>query len=683
MKLQKKVLSAIGCLVLLCGFTACAGTTTDTNITPTTAVTATAVPTAEPTEEPIVEPTVEPTIAPSSEERGDGPTLPEATVEPTAEPTVEPTTEPTAEPTTEPTVEPTATPTETPEPTATVAPTATPVPTATPMPTAIPTPTATPAPTKAPVASGPVDLTYDFNDLTYNMSYGTKYAVEKDGSISLQFEKLYQEIKLNLPEELDMNYCTGVTVKMKSEAGNLAVKLYDKDFKEVFVRYDGMTSGIADHKLAPVISDKVAGIGLMACSEMDDYSKFVANVYSVTFHMKAGYNSGEPTPKPTLAQVEKTGELVTAAQKHGFTFGIVMNQQNLTDGAYQDLLAAECTSVSFGNEMKAYSMLNQYGSQNSKNGMPVMNYSIADRMVECAMEQGVKIRGHVLVWDAYMSDWFFREGYKNDGAYVDRDTMLKRVEYYIEEVMTHFEEKYPGVVYCWDVVNEAVGDGNSDYVASDKRHVRTKRDGNDNMFYKIIGDDYVEISFMYAKNTVEKLKAKNPEVEIALFYNDYSTFYDQKRDAICELVKSINSYDKDASGKYRKLCDGVGMQSYIGGFGQQGGCMNSGDITRIKNAIMKFHDLGVDVHVTEMAARNYDKSQAARHAEFCGELFKAYAELNADVKRISNITVWGYCDNPYLATTDYSYKMNGPYCGLFNEYYEKKDSYYKAVEALK
>ena len=49
---------------------------------------------------------------------------------------------------------------------------------------------------------------------------------------------------------------------------------------------------------------------------------------------------------------------------------------------------------------------------------------------------------------------------------------------------------------------------------------------------------------------------------------------------------------------------------------------------------------------------------------------------------ISNITVWGYCDNPSLSTSDYSYKMNGPYCGLFNEKYEKKDSYHAVVEAL-
>lgn len=655
------------CLAVMCTFAACSEEVqTDTEATPTTAVTATvALIEGEEDKNPATE-TPAPTL----------------TLEPANTPT----------PTETPDLTVTPVPTEAPEATGTPDLTATPVPTEVPEATvtpettliseqtATPVPTDTPVPTAVPEVSGPTDQVYDFNDLFYKTSYGTEYTVEDDGSISLKYEGLYQEIKLGLPEPIDMTDCLGVTVKMKSEAGNLAVKLYDKDFNEVFVRYDGQTSGVENHSLTPALTTEVAGIGLMACTEMSDYSGFVATVYSVTFHMDAGYNGGTVS---TPVVTSKSGELLNEAEKHDFSFGIVMNSDNLYDDAYKALLGTECTSVSFGNEMKAYSLLNKSASQRSKDGMPVMNYGTADRMVELAIQQGVKIRGHVLVWDAHMSDWFFREGYQSDGAYVDRETMLKRLEYYIENVMTHFEEKYPGTVYCWDVVNEAVGDGTGEYVYSDPRHVRTKRSGGDNPFYTIIGDDYVELSFLYAKNTVEKLQAKNPEVEIALFYNDYSTFYDTKRDAICELVKSINSYAKDENGNYRKLCDGVGMQSYIGGYGQQGGCMNNSDITRIKNAIMKFHNLGVDVHVTEMAVRNYDLAQADRHAQFCGELFRMYAELNAEETVVSNITVWGYCDRPALKTTDYAYKQNGPYCGLFDENYEKKDSYYAVVEALK
>ena len=69
---------------------------------------------------------------------------------------------------------------------------------------------------------------------------------------------------------------------------------------------------------------------------------------------------------------------------------------------------------------------------------------------------------------------------------------------YIDEVMTHFEEKYPGAIYCWDVVNEAVADNAGEFADDDVRHVRQVRGGKTNLFYDYIGSDYVELAFRYA-----------------------------------------------------------------------------------------------------------------------------------------------------------------------------------------
>lgn len=385
-----------------------------------------------------------------------------------------------------------------------------------------------------------------------------------------------------------------------------------------------------------------------------------------------------PTPTPNLL----ASTIKEEAEKFGFTFGGPVNGSNVLNSTYQNLIKQEFNSITATNEMKAYSMLDRSASQKNPEGMPVINFTTADRIVEFAQSIGIGVRGHVLVWDAYMSDWFFREGYSWNGAYVDAETMKVRLKYYIEEVITHFETKYPGVVYCWDVVNEAVGDNASEYETGDLRHVRTMRSGGDNMFYKIIGPEYVELSFLWAKDTVERLREENPAVSIDLFYNDYSTFQESKRDAIIELLKSVNSYAKDENGNYRKLCDGMGMQSYIGGYGTQSGCMNTGDIEKVKTAILMYHELGLQVHITEMAVRNYQTEKAQQHAEYCRKLFQAFAEINSKEPVITNISVWGMFDNPNLAESDYSFKMNGPYCGLFTETYERKQSYYGAMEAI-
>lgn len=378
----------------------------------------------------------------------------------------------------------------------------------------------------------------------------------------------------------------------------------------------------------------------------------------------------ETVIKPAeTAQPEVTAPLYELAAKHGFKLGTVINPQQLQKKAYTDMVKTDFNSLTAGNEFKAYSLLNQSASQKSENGMPVMNYYNADKIAEFAQANGIGIRGHVLVWDAYMPAWFFREGYKNDGAFVSSDTMKKRLQYYIEEVVAHFEEKFPGVVYCWDVVNEAVADGTKECKADDPRRVRTSRGGTTNYFYDVIGPDYVELSFKYARQAAKKANAN-----IKLFYNDYNTFYSPKREAIGKLIESIN--------KDEKLCDGVGMQGYVGGYGQQSGCMSANDINLFKNAITFYSKMGLEVQVTELALRNYEKEKAEQHANYYENFFKMLAAAADETKSLTCVAIWGICDNPSLPKNDYSYKMNGPYCGMFNYDCSKKPEFFRVAKVL-
>ena len=50
------------------------------------------------------------------------------------------------------------------------------------------------------------------------------------------------------------------------------------------------------------------------------------------------------------------------------------------------------------------------------------------------------MRGHTLVWHSQTPDWLFYEDYDTSKKYVDRDTMLKRMEAYIKKVMTFCKE---------------------------------------------------------------------------------------------------------------------------------------------------------------------------------------------------------------------------------------------------
>ena len=290
------------------------------------------------------------------------------------------------------------------------------------------------------------------------------------------------------------------------------------------------------------------------------------------------------------------------AADNGFLLGAALSYDQMGDALYLTTVKHHFDTITPTNELKAYSLLDQRASQASSDGMPRMDYTKADKMVEWAQKAGLKVRGHVLVWDAYMTQWFFHEDYDLAKPIADRETLKLRMQSYIEDVICHFEDKYPGVVYCWDVVNEAVGDSASEYKADDPRHVRTMRSGSINPFYEYVGEDYVELAFYYAWDTVELLGA-----DIRLFYNDYNMFHMGKRAAAIELIKSINAYVTDDAGNPIQLCDGVGMQGYIGGYGTQSGCMKESNLNDIKKSILLYSELGVEVQITEMAVRNYDE----------------------------------------------------------------------------
>ena len=381
---------------------------------------------------------------------------------------------------------------------------------------------------------------------------------------------------------------------------------------------------------------------------------------------------------PAFAEQEYES-LYTLAADYGFRLGSCLSYYQLKDAKYLNLLKTHFNSVTMTNEMKAYSLLNEWGSRRAADGMPVMNYSQADEMVSWAQQNGLGVRGHVLVWDANMCDWFFHEGYDSKKPYADPETIKARTEYYIRQVITHFEEKFPGVVYCWDVVNEAVADSAGEYAAGDPRHLRTLRSGNENLFLKYMGEDYVALSFLYARDTVEALGA-----DIKLYYNDYNAYFPEKAQAILKLAESVDTYALDENGSPRKLMDGVGMQGYIGGYGEQKGCLEDSHIGMIRDAILGYAAAGYGVQITEMAVRNFVKDQADKHAEYYGKLFRMFRELNgADGNPLNCVAIWGLTDYPHVPKDNYVYKLNSPYGGLVDEKLNYKPAFEKAYEALK
>ena len=321
-----------------------------------------------------------------------------------------------------------------------------------------------------------------------------------------------------------------------------------------------------------------------------------------------------------------------------FSLGVGINGSTLDNlttysDEYMAVVKKHFNSCTMSNLMKSCYLLKQQESIASAaegDGSPVLGFETIDDTLQWCMDNGVKMRGHTLVWHAQAPDWFFREGYTNDGAYVDKETMLFRMESYIKQVLTHVQDNYPGVIYCWDVVNEAVelgegGDKDSFFSC------RVSSGEGPNPWYLTIGEDYVEMAFTYARKYADK--------DVKLFYNDYNTFDVNKRANIIRLCEHL---------KEKGLIDGIGMQGYWG--------LDWPAQIDIEMTIKLYAKLDLEIQITELSV-GVDEENEEQFLAQAKKYFNIFMFLrNLDTQgggsaNITNVTLFGLKDHYHPADT--------------------------------
>ena len=295
-----------------------------------------------------------------------------------------------------------------------------------------------------------------------------------------------------------------------------------------------------------------------------------------------------------------------------FKIGAAVPAKAFSDARAQEALLCQYDSFTCENEMKPQHLLDEEENRRNPEAhdrCPAVSFQGIRVALDFARENGMKMRGHTLVWHNQTPRWFFTESYsdREDAPLVDRETMLARLEGYIRSVLCFVQEEYPGIIYAWDVVNEAVEDG------------ALRR----SWWTETVGEDFILQAFRFAR------KYCAPGVD--LFYNDYDTFVPWKRDVICEqILKPLMA---------EGLVDGIGMQSHM--------TMQTPSLKEYEKAVSIFGALGLQVQVTELDIHNPDPSRpsmealAARYREVFTILTRAKKEGLAD---ITGVTFWGMQD---------------------------------------
>ena len=311
--------------------------------------------------------------------------------------------------------------------------------------------------------------------------------------------------------------------------------------------------------------------------------------------------------------------------KDYFLIGVAVNQRNVTNAEQAALIKREFSSMTAENDMKPEPTEPQEGQFNWEN---------ADRIANFARQNGIKLRGHCLMWHSQIGRWMTAEGTTKEQFYA-------RMKNHIQTVVS----RYKDVVYAWDVVNEAMTD--------DKNATDPYRQS---AMYRLCGDEFIAKAFQFAREADPKA---------LLFYNDYNE---------CDPVKSQRIYNMVKKMKDNGVpIDGIGMQGHYNIYGPLE--------KEIDDALNLYKKVVKHIHVTELDIRVNEEMggqlQFSREGVTVSDSVKQHlADQYARVFRVFRkhkdvidcVTFWNLCDrDSWLGARNYPLP--------FDENYQPKLAY--------
>ena len=319
-----------------------------------------------------------------------------------------------------------------------------------------------------------------------------------------------------------------------------------------------------------------------------------------------------------------------------FPIGVAVGLRNLR-GDESVLIKKQFNSLTAENAMKMAPLQPKEGE---------FYWKAADSIVNFAVKNGIKIRGHNLCWHQQTPDWMFKDGDKQ----VSKETLLKRLKTHINTVVG----RYKGKIYAWDVVNEAIDDNPANFLRNSK-------------WFEICGEDFITKAFEYAHEADPGAK---------LYYNDYNSEFPEKRERIYKLLKSLK--DKGVP------IDGVGLQAHWS--------LKSPTEADLRTAIERYSSLGLKIQFTELDISIYpwekdrrakrpgesdqftadlEARQAAKYA-MVFNVFRAYKDV------ITNVTFWNVSDR-HSWLDEYPVMGRKNYPLLFDANLQPKKAYWEVI----
>ncbi len=273
------------------------------------------------------------------------------------------------------------------------------------------------------------------------------------------------------------------------------------------------------------------------------------------------------------------------------------------------------------------------------------HFAPVDDLLTFADDNGLRVRGHTLLWDQSTPDWAKHE-------------MLERRDWRL--MSEHFSRvlgRYGSRIEEWDVINEPID------TQTGARNLRR------NTFFRAFGPTYIE-------RAMEEARTHAPKAHLVI--NDYGFEYGNpvdkaRRQAFVALARRLRAANVPL--------DGVGVQAHLD---LSKGPIDTVGLQEMTKALI---DLGLDITVTELDVKESEAAAptTARDQKVADET-RRYLDVMLAFPEVRGVVTWGLTDKFSWLTEQVDAHVraaHGVNRGLpYDDAYSPKPMYWALNESL-
>ncbi len=372
------------------------------------------------------------------------------------------------------------------------------------------------------------------------------------------------------------------------------------------------------------------------------------NAFNRRLVLQPGYLAVIALVVAATARTAEPGVALKDTFKEHFPVGTAVNRNMVTGGAgfrrsaeqnAKDiaLVKAQFNQITAENDMK-------WQLIHPREGADGYEFGPADAFVNFGSSNKMTVVGHTLVWHSQTPNWVFAGtnpapvvtnaaplaaantnapgtnrfgpgrfggGFgRYNGPRASHDELLQRMRDHIHTVVG----RYKGKVKSWDVVNEALADGNGTNVL------------RSSLWLEIIGPDFIAKAFQYAHEA---------DPNAILRYNDYGLENPAKRKKLITLIKSLQAQNVPVHA--------IGSQAHLN---------VSITFETMDQTLAEIATLGLPIHITELDVNRAVGGQRGFGAEITNNAATTQGGLVSDADR----------------------KLTDAYAGIFRAFLKHRDS---------